>query len=120
MLTARLTLMMAVAGVAALPALATPGGKIATLPAGNYTCAEPGDALGKAYVVLPDKDFRIDNGSTYSTKAGSGTYLLTGDLVRFTRGPMKGMAFERVASGTLRWLDENGQPGRVRCVRSVR
>lgn len=112
------------AAVAALAlsaaALASPGGKIDTLPVGSYTCALPGDALGQAYVVVPEKGFVIDNGSTYRTDTGSGTYLLTGDLVRFTRGPMKGMQFERTANGTLRWLDERGRPGRVRCVRSVK
>ncbi|MFN4114596.1 MAG: elongation factor P [Sphingomonadaceae bacterium] len=106
--------------LAALPAYASQGGKLETLPQGRYTCALPGDALGKAFVVLPDKAFVIDNGSTYRTETGSGTYLLTGTAVQFTRGPMKGMRFERVSGGTLRWLDEDGQPSRVRCVRAVR
>ena len=99
---------------------ATPGGKLETLPQGRYTCALPGDAAGEAFVVLPDKAFVIDNGSTYRTESGTGTYLLTGNVVQFTRGPMKGMRFQRTASASLRWIDENGQPGQVRCVRNVR
>lgn len=104
----------------ALPAAATPGGKLETLPQGRYTCSLPGDALGDAWVVIPEKGFVIDNGSTYRTDSGTGTYLLTGELVRFTRGPMKGMQFERTSNGALRWLDENGAAGRVRCVRALR
>ena len=104
----------------AAPLVASPGGKLQTLPQGRYTCALPGDALGNAFVVLPDKEFVIDNGSTYRTAAGSGTYLLTGDQVQFTRGPMKGMRFERTGNGSLRWIEANGAPGRVRCVRNVR
>lgn len=106
--------------MAALPATASPGGKLETLPQGRYTCALPGDALGEAFVVLPEKAFVIDNASTYRTDSGSGTYLLTGNLVQFTRGPMKGMRFSRTGNGTLRWIDETGKPGRVRCVRNVR
>ena len=104
----------------AAPLAATPGGKLETLPQGRYTCALPGDAAGEAFVVLPDKAFVIDNGSTYRTESGTGTYLLTGDVVQFTRGPMKGMRFQRTANASLRWIDENGQPGKVRCVRNVR
>ena len=103
-----------------LPASASPGGKLDTLQRGRYVCALPGDALAEAFVVLPDKGFVIDNGSTYRTETGTGTYLLTGNEVRFTRGPMNGMRFQRTGPGSLRWIDENGQPGQVRCVRNVR
>ncbi|WP_324260746.1 elongation factor P [Altererythrobacter sp. H2] len=106
--------------LATAPLGAMAGGKLQTMPQGRYICSLPGDALGKAWEEIPDKDFVIDNGSTYRTEAGTGTYLLTGRQVQFTRGPMKGMAFERISGGTLRLLDENGQPGRVRCVRSAR
>lgn len=104
----------------AVPAAATPGGKLDTLQRGRYVCALPGDALAEAVVVLQDKGFVIDNGSTYHTESGTGTYLLLGDEVRFTRGPMNGMRFQRTSPASLRWIDENGQPGRVRCVRNVR
>lgn len=100
------------------PALAAPGGKLGTLPLGEYRCALPGDAAGQAWVPLDDKHFTVGNASTYHTSAGSGTYLLTGKRVIFTRGPMNGMRFERTRTGTLRWLDEDGEISRVRCVRS--
>jgi hypothetical protein len=102
----------------AVPSLATPGGQLGTLPLGNYVCSLPGDATGAAWQVVPEKGFTIGNASTYHTDAGSGTYLLTGDTVKFTRGPMKGMRFARETRGSLRWLDAEGKPGRVRCVRA--
>lgn len=95
-----------------------PGGPLATLPIGDYVCSLPGDAAGAAWQVVPEKGFTIDNASTYRTEAGAGTYLLAGSQVRFTRGPMKGMRFERTGQATLRWLDEKGERGRVRCVRN--
>lgn len=101
-----------------VPAQATSGGKLGTLPIGEYRCALPGDADGQAWITLEDKHFTIGNASTYHTSEGSGTYLLTGKRVTFTRGPMNGMKFERTGSGTLRWLDENGELSRVRCVRA--
>ncbi|MXO57143.1 hypothetical protein GRI36_09630 [Altererythrobacter gangjinensis] len=94
-------------------------GRLGTLPLGYYSCSEPGDAGGQAWIDLPDKHFTIGNGSTYHTDAGSGTYLLTGKRVIFTRGPMKGVRFERSGKVTLRWIDEDGKPGRVRCVRQA-
>lgn len=99
-------------------ATAAPGGRLATLPQGQYRCALPGDAAGAPWIPLENRNFIIGNGSTYRTHQGSGTYLMTGKMVTFTRGPMKGLTFEQTRSGTLRWIDEKGEPGRVRCVRS--
>lgn len=99
-------------------AYAAPGGKLGTLPLGEYHCALPGDAAGQAWVPLEEKHFNIGNASTYHTPEGSGTYLLTGKRATFTRGPMIGMKFERTGSGTLRWLDENDDLTKVRCVRA--
>jgi len=95
-----------------------PGGPLGTLPIGDYVCSLPGDASGNAWEVVPEKGFTIGNASTYHTETGSGTYLLAGDQIRFTRGPMKGMRFVRTGRATLRWLDDKGEPGRVRCIRS--
>jgi hypothetical protein len=100
------------------PAMAAPGGRLGTLPLGEYYCALPGDAAGQAWIPLEDKHFTIDNASTYLTSQGSGTYLLTGKRIIFTRGPMNGMRFERTGSSTLRWIDENGDLANVRCVRT--
>jgi len=99
-----------------VPALAASGGKLGTLPIGEYRCALPGDAAGHAWVALEDRNFNIGNSSTYHTAKGSGVYLLTGQRMTFTRGPMKGMKFDRTSSGTLRWIDENGDQSRIRCV----
>ncbi|MDZ4306521.1 hypothetical protein [Allopontixanthobacter sp.] len=109
---------LATVAVPAGATVAAPGGRLDTLPQGQYRCALPGDAAGAAWIPLEDRNFTIGNGSTYRTHQGSGTYLLTGTQVTFTRGPMKGLKFERTGSGTLRWIDDNGEPGRVRCVRS--
>lgn len=98
--------------------IAAPGGRLGTLPLGEYRCALPGDAAGPAWVPLEDKHFTIGNASTYHTLGGSGTYLLTGEQVIFTRGPMKGMVFEKTGSNTLQWVESDGQLSRVRCVRS--
>lgn len=98
------------------PVLAAPGGKLGTLPIGKYRCALPGDAGGQAWIPLEDRHFTIGNSSTYRTPDGSGTYLLTGKRVTFTRGPMAGMKFDRFSAATLRWIDENGEISRIRCV----
>lgn len=94
-------------------------GKLGTLPLGNYVCSEPGDAGGAAWVPLEGKSFTIANGSTYHTPEGSGTYLLAGKSVTFTRGPMKGMRFERTGRTKLRWVDANAKLGRIRCIRET-
>lgn len=99
-------------------ATAAPGGSLETLPQGQYRCSLPGDAAGAAWIPLEDRNFTIGNGSTYRTDQGSGTYLMTGKMVTFTRGPLKGLKFEQTGSGTLRWIDDKGELGRVRCVRS--
>lgn len=115
----RMALILFAAGVVPLgEAGAAPGGKLDTLPQGQYRCALPGDAAGAAWVPLEDRNFSIGNGSTYTTHQGSGTYLLTGTRVTFTRGPLKGLKFERTGSDALRWIDDKGELGRVRCVRS--
>lgn len=101
----------------ALPAHAAPGGKLGTLPHGVYVCSTPGDATGAPWHVIEDGEFTIGTASTYRTSAGSGTYLLTGDRLVFTRGPLKGEHFVRTGTTTLQRTDDKGTPGRVRCVR---
>lgn len=101
----------------ALPAQAAPGGKLGTLPHGVYVCSTPGDATGLPWHVIADSEFTIGTASTYRTSAGSGTYLLTGDRLVFTRGPLKGEHFVRTGTATLRRTDREGRPGAIRCVR---
>lgn len=109
--------------LAGLPSLALAAppiseGRLGTLPAGEYVCALPGDATGAAWQPIPGHTFIIDNGSTYTTAAGSGIYLLTGDQLVFTRGPMRGQRYLRTGTATLRMLEADGKPGRVHCSRT--
>ncbi|WP_338446002.1 elongation factor P [Pelagerythrobacter marensis] len=101
----------------AQPAGAAPGGKLGTLPHGVYRCATPGDAAGAPWQPVPGDVFAINTASTYRAEGDTGTYLLTGDRVVFTRGPMKGRRFVRTGTTILREIGADGTPGRVRCVR---
>ncbi len=87
------------------------------MPLGEYRCSVPGDAAGPAWHLLENTEFKIVNASTYRTADGYGTYLLTSDTLTFTRGPMNGMRFKRTGTRTVRWIDGNGKPSAVRCVR---
>lgn len=102
------------------PALADGGGKLGTLPLGRYLCELPGDATGPASVPVDGAWFDIVNASSYDAQGGGGTYLLTGEKLVFTRGPMKGARFERVSSRRLDRTDLDGDLARMRCVRTGR
>ncbi|WP_374405773.1 elongation factor P [Pelagerythrobacter sp.] len=106
--------------LAAAGAMAAPGGKLGTIPQGRYQCSMPGDAAGKAWRDIANEGFTIGTGSTYRTANGSGTYLLTGTKLVFTRGPLKGERFTQTGSATLRQMGKDGAPGRMRCVREGR
>lgn len=106
------------AASASAPAQAAPGGPLGTLPLGNYRCELPGDAEGAAGVHQPGDDFSIIFGSGYRTAAGRGIYLMTGDRVEFTSGPLRGMAFSRSGRSFLRRLSADGGEAGLRCVRS--
>lgn len=107
------------AALASGPALAAPGGPIATLQLGTYVCELPGDATGPAGLRVPDQDFSIINASSYATGSGRGSYLLTGNTVAVTSGPKKGQRFHRVSSSFLRLMAANGADGPLRCIRQV-
>ena len=110
-------LFLAVAlGLPAMPLLAEP---LETLPHGTYICSLPGNAAGMAWREQRELRFEIDNASTYHTDAGSGTYLLAGKQLTFTRGPLKGQRYRKTSSNMLRKIEGSGEPGRVRCVRGV-
>ena len=113
----KLHIMIPLAALAAVPALGQ--GAIGTVERGSYVCELPGDAAGRPGIVQPGESFVIESASRYSSAAGSGTYLRRGNTVTFTSGPRKGESFAVVGSGFLR-RTENGQPGRLRCVRSGR
>ena len=120
MLRAAPILATALAATIAAPLAAMPGGRLGTLPIGHYVCALPGDASGDAVVVVEDAWFEIVNASSYIAEGGRGTYLLTGDDVVFTRGPMRGAQFTRQSARTLRKLGPNGELDRMRCTRRGR
>lgn len=108
------------AALAAVPAAAGPGGRLGTLQPGRYLCEVPGDAAGPASKPVAGAWFDVNKASSYDTEGGSGTYLLTGDRVVFTRGPMKGATFERVSKRRLERTDLDGALARMRCVRTGR
>jgi len=103
----------------AVPAIAAPGGLIATLQVGNYACELPGDATGPAGVSQPERDFTIINASTYVSGTGRGTYLLTGTLLQLTSGPRKGERFVKLSDNFLRLLGADGAQTDMRCIRRV-
>ncbi|WP_206049453.1 hypothetical protein [Novosphingobium sp. PC22D] len=123
----RHTLIALACGLAAAsPVLASPapppvpGGRLGTLVQGRYVCESPGDATGPAGIALEDLEFLVVNGSGYRVPAGRGSYLLTGDDVIMTGGPLQGLRLHRISSGFLRRIEADGEDGEVRCVLSVR
>jgi len=99
---------------------AVPGGRLGTLTQGRYTCEMPGDATGPVGIAMQDLDFRIVNGSGYRIGDERGTYLLTGDTVTITSGPLKGLALHRLSDGFLRRIEADGSDGEVRCILGTR
>ena len=93
-------------------------GRLGTLPLGRYLCEMPGDAAGLASKPIPGAWFDVINASSYNSESGDGTYLLTGDEVVFTRGPMHGARFERSGARTLKRTDLIGPQAKMRCVRT--
>ena len=109
-------LFAALAGFALTPAAAQ--GQLLLLDQGAYVCALPGDATGAAWIEQEGRDFSITGGSSYRTPRGSGTYLMEGKTVTFTRGPMRGMKMMRLGSGLLQQIEPGGKLGRLRCHRT--
>ena len=100
-----------------VPAQAAPGGPLGTLLLGRYLCETGGDALGPAGVHQPERDFSVKRASSYQTPTGSGIYLLTGENLVFTGGPLKGQTFRRIREGFLREVGPDGADTDLRCVR---
>jgi len=100
------------------PAHSTPSaGTLKTLPQGIYQCALPGDAAGAAWRPVAGMDFTIINASSYESERGHGTYLLKGNQLVFTRGPLKGVQLQRSGEYTLRAMEQDASLGAMRCVR---
>jgi len=98
----------------AAPALAASGGPLGTLMLGRYECERPGPPAEPG-VPEPGWSFAVTTSSRYIASAGEGTYLLTGDALTMTSGPLDGTRLIRLRGGFLRLL-ENGKPGPVRCI----
>jgi hypothetical protein len=105
--------------LAAVAAPAFAQGAIGTVERGTYVCELPGDAGGRAGVEQPNLAFTIESASRYSSPQGSGTYLRRGDILQLTSGPRQGESYAVLGSSFLRRI-EDGQPGRLRCVRTGR
>lgn len=113
----RLSILLALAaGLGASASLAQ--GRLNLLEQGEYVCSLPGDATGRAWVVQEGHDFVITGGSSYETARGSGTYLMEGKQVTFTRGPLRGMRLMQLGSGLLQEIGRDGKLGRLRCHRT--
>lgn len=96
---------------------AAPGGKLQTLPRGNYQCGTPGMAGKEAVVVQEDLGFEVVNGSSYLQAGERGTYLHTGKRVVFTSGTMRGARFRRTSENSLQVVSDDGSLGELRCVK---
>lgn len=111
---------IALALLMAGPVSATPGGDLETIPIGDYICELPGDASGPAGVRVPAEDFTVVTASSYRAGGAMGSYLLAGDQLTMTGGPLQGKRYKRQSEGFVRKLDEQGNPGDLRCVRAKR
>lgn len=107
----------AFAALVASPALGGDGQLLGTMPHGVYQCSLPGDAAGPAWRPIEGGRFTIGNASSYSTRLGKGTYLLSGKEFVFTRGPWKGARYRRTGSWRLQLIEPDGKLGRVVCAR---
>lgn len=115
-----LVTLIAMTAPAAMPAAAQDGGMLKTMPHGRYECALPGDATGAAWEPVPEASFKLSTASSYSSKAGRGTYMMKGKDFTFTRGPMKGIKLRRTGTNELQAVESDGSLGRMICVRQLR
>ncbi len=98
-------------------AAAPSGGMLGILGHGDWQCALPGDAGGKAYIEVPEEDFGIGTASSYNSAAGSGIYLLRGTELLFTRGPKKDQRFRVLGDNTVQKLNADGSLSKLICTR---
>ena len=107
------------APLALLPASPVQAEMLKTMPHGTYECALPGDASGSAWVTVEDAGFRIARASSYRSLKGRGVYLMKGDVLTFTRGPLKGRQLKRTGTNVLQQIEDDGSLGRMTCVRTA-
>ena len=66
---------------------------------------------------MPAEDFSIIHASSYAYGAQRGAYLLVGDTVIMTTGPLAGNRYRRLTENFLRKIDLDGRESELRCVR---
>ena len=109
---------MILASALSFPLAAQVGGPLGTLTHGTYECSLPGDALAEPYEPIASETIFIIPGSTYTDAEGArGLYLLRGRELVFTSGPKKGQRFRRVGDNTIKRLTDDGELGRLTCIR---
>lgn len=107
-----------VAALASAPLAAAPG-PLSTLTLGRYVCERPAAPGSQGAVTDPAISFAVTTASRYVAMDGTrGTYLLTGDTLAMTSGPLAGTRLVRVRGNFLRVLGADGLPGPTRCVLS--
>ena len=94
-------------------------GLISTLRTGHYVCEMPGNASVAPAIPVPAANFDILHGSTYATAEGGGAYLLAGERMEMTNGPLSGTHFRRISPNFLRRLKPDGSDDKLRCIRQV-
>ena len=111
---------LCLAAFAPQAAHAVPGGEIGTLLTGRYKCEMPGNIGSAARIPLPDEDFRVVTGSSYTSGGKRGIYLLTGDQVVMTSGPLRGRKYRQASSRYLKILNDDGTDSERRCILALR
>ena len=103
---------------AGAPVVAT-AGPLSTLTLGRYVCERPAEPGSQVAVTDPQASFAVTTASRYVAADGTrGTYLLTGDTIEMTSGPLAGNRLVRLRGSFLRVLGADGVPGPTRCVLS--
>ena len=103
---------------AAGPLAARPG-PISTLTLGRYICEQPVDPGSQTAVTDAAASFAVTTASRYVAADGTrGTYLLMGNEVEMTSGPLAGTRLVRLRESFLRVIGADGEPGPTRCVLS--
>ena len=96
-------------------------GPLSTLTLGRYVCERPAEPGSQVAVTDPQASFAVTTASRYVAADGTrGTYLLTGDTIEMTSGPLAGTRLVRLRGSFLRVLGADGVPGPTRCVLSRR
>lgn len=107
-----------VAAMASAP-LAAASGPLATLTLGRYVCERPAAPGSQVALTDPAISFAVTTASRYVAADGTrGTYLLTGDSMEMTSGPLAGTRLVRLRGSFLRVLGADGLPGPIRCILS--